>query len=492
MDTTKLTQGGRRGAPPPPLDVPGIKIPNQGQPTDPKSPGLQPGSRHGSQPNSPGLGSGAKSGSSPQSPNSPKSAHAIDPSKPEVPMRDDFVPISEAEFREVVYNRQESDDEDESRYREYEQIKKQVDGLQQKITAQAGGGKSSSMIRGIVSQNKNRYISEEFNLDLTYITDRIIAMGFPAKGMEAIYRNDFVKVKSFLDKKHKTFYKVYNLCVEKDRQYPPEDFNGRTATYGFHDHNPPPLELIERICNDIENFLRENNQNIVAIHCKAGKGRTGMIISCFLLHQKSMDSAKDSLLYYGLNRTSDGKGVTIQSQIRYVYYYEHMIRKKRKFESLPNKLWSISRIFMGPKPESKTLSKYKPSIKILEHAVERNVKIDTAKNPDTISSFHYQTLATPMLCFEFAKYPNELVGDLCFEIYDGSTKVFHFWLNTNFINATGKMVFTKEDMDIQDSSADRFSEGFAIEIEFVEVVAEITKMIEDAHSLYYDPDFREF
>lgn len=44
-------------------------------------------------------------------------------------------------------------------------------------------------IREIVSGKKKRFKNGEFNLDLTYICPRIIAMSFPACGFESAYRN---------------------------------------------------------------------------------------------------------------------------------------------------------------------------------------------------------------------------------------------------------------------------------------------------------------
>jgi phosphatidylinositol-3,4,5-trisphosphate 3-phosphatase/dual-specificity protein phosphatase PTEN len=44
-------------------------------------------------------------------------------------------------------------------------------------------------IREIISGKKNRLIQDKYNLDLTYITPRIIAMSYPASGIESLYRN---------------------------------------------------------------------------------------------------------------------------------------------------------------------------------------------------------------------------------------------------------------------------------------------------------------
>jgi len=46
-------------------------------------------------------------------------------------------------------------------------------------------------VRTLVSQEKVRFVNDGFDLDLSYITNNIIAMGYPAeKRIEATYRND--------------------------------------------------------------------------------------------------------------------------------------------------------------------------------------------------------------------------------------------------------------------------------------------------------------
>ena len=58
------------------------------------------------------------------------------------------------------------------------------------------------------SRGRERYVNEEFDLDLTYITERIIAMSFPATGMQSAYRNSLKDVAKMLKTKHQESYMV--------------------------------------------------------------------------------------------------------------------------------------------------------------------------------------------------------------------------------------------------------------------------------------------
>lgn len=47
-----------------------------------------------------------------------------------------------------------------------------------------------------------------YDLDMSYITDHVLAMSFPAERMRAMYRNPLWQVKSVLDMRHQGHYKV--------------------------------------------------------------------------------------------------------------------------------------------------------------------------------------------------------------------------------------------------------------------------------------------
>ena len=127
----------------------------------------------------------------------------------------------------------------------------------------AAGCELAPAARAMVSTNKARYTQHGFNLDLTYITQGLIAMGLPSTNIEAVYRNPIDQVAKFFNTMHKDHYLVVNLCSE--RVYPTEKFHGRVCRFMFDDHNPPPLSTMLQFCVYVEDFLKQDKENVVAV-----------------------------------------------------------------------------------------------------------------------------------------------------------------------------------------------------------------------------------
>ena len=89
-----------------------------------------------------------------------------------------------------------------------------------------------------MAQKKRRIDYEGVTLDLTYITGRIVAAGFPAQGLTAMYRNSRSGLVKFLEDKHHHMVKIYNLCAEASFEYTSTQVDGLpTGRFPFCDHN---------------------------------------------------------------------------------------------------------------------------------------------------------------------------------------------------------------------------------------------------------------
>uniref|UniRef100_A0A2I3RDI9 Transmembrane phosphoinositide 3-phosphatase and tensin homolog 2 n=1 Tax=Pan troglodytes TaxID=9598 RepID=A0A2I3RDI9_PANTR len=180
------------------------------------------------------------------------------------------------------------------------------------------------LMRRLVSENKRRYTRDGFDLDLTYVTERIIAMSFPSSGRQSFYRNPIEEVVRFLDKKHRNHYRVYNLCSE--RAYDPKHFHNRVSRIMIDDHNVPTLHEMVVFTKEVNEWMAQDLENIVAIHCKGGKGRTGTMVCALLIASEIFLTAEESLYYFGERRTDKThsnkfQGVETPSQNRYVGYF---------------------------------------------------------------------------------------------------------------------------------------------------------------------------
>lgn len=60
----------------------------------------------------------------------------------------------------------------------------------------------------------------------------------------------------------------------------------QVACFPFDDHNCPPIQLIISFCQSAYSWLKEDIDNVVVVHCKAGMARTGLMISSLLLYLK--------------------------------------------------------------------------------------------------------------------------------------------------------------------------------------------------------------
>ncbi|RDB30349.1 Phosphatidylinositol 3,4,5-trisphosphate 3-phosphatase and dual-specificity protein phosphatase PTEN [Hypsizygus marmoreus] len=140
-------------------------------------------------------------------------------------------------------------------------------------------------IRRIVSGNKARFKDAKLNmeLDLVYLTDQVIIMGYPASGIEGWYRNQREDTKKFLEHRHGKNFWVFNFCPIRENSYDASLFDGRVSRYPFPDHHAPPLAIMPLLAREMRVWLSGSPDRVAVLHCKAGKGRSGTMACTYLL-----------------------------------------------------------------------------------------------------------------------------------------------------------------------------------------------------------------
>ena len=112
------------------------------------------------------------------------------------------------------------------------------------------------------------------------------------------------------------------LCLRSiDQSFSDEDEadlrDDLVERYAFDDHNPCPLSMVKPFCESVDAWLNLHEDNVAAIHCKAGKGRTGTMIAAYIVHRSGGEiDAETALGIFSKARTNNNKGVTIPSQHR--------------------------------------------------------------------------------------------------------------------------------------------------------------------------------
>ena len=115
-----------------------------------------------------------------------------------------------------------------------------------------------------------------------------------------MYRNPIRSVDQFLRKKHHSDFVVYNLS---NRKYDHRKFGWRVITVEWQDHYPCPfLRYVRTIVHACYDLMKDTKVCLV-VHCNAGKGRTGSLISAILLVSGLLQTIKaaNNLFYFKRN-----------------------------------------------------------------------------------------------------------------------------------------------------------------------------------------------
>ncbi|XP_045604252.1 cyclin-G-associated kinase isoform X1 [Procambarus clarkii] len=173
---------------------------------------------------------------------------------------------------------------------------------------------TSSRVMQTVSQSITRT-----DLDLSHITSRVVAMSYPAEGLESAYRNHVDDVKAVLDGRHPGHYVIYNVS---GRQYHSTKFTSRVVEGNWSGKKAPTLGALYNLACSIHDYLAKDPKNIVVIHCIDGKASTAMLVCSFLLVSHAFKRPEQALNMFAIKRCPPDLQ---PSQFRYLEYIRDLV-----------------------------------------------------------------------------------------------------------------------------------------------------------------------
>eukprot|EP00064_Thunnus_orientalis_P013565 superscaffoldBa00002230_g13604 len=184
------------------------------------------------------------------------------------------------------------------------------------------------------SQSVVQAMEESYEVDLVYITERIISVSFPAAAEERSYTTNLKEVAAMLRSKHGEHYLVLNLSEMRNDL---AKLNPKVLEFGWPDHHAPPLDKICSMCKAIDTWLNGDPRNVVVLHNKGNRGRTGVVVAAYMHYSNISASADQALDRFAMRRFYEDKALPVgqPSQKRYVRYFNGLLSGHIKINNKP-------------------------------------------------------------------------------------------------------------------------------------------------------------
>ncbi|XP_020508392.1 auxilin isoform X2 [Labrus bergylta] len=164
-------------------------------------------------------------------------------------------------------------------------------------------------------------------LDISYITSRIIVMTYPAESVQIGYQNHVEDIRSFLDSRHADHYTVFNLS---QRNYRGAKFSNRVSECNWPSRQAPSLHNLFAVCKNMHNWLKQNPKNVCVITCSDGRAPSGVLVCAMFCFCHLFNNPVPAMQLLSAKRPGSGLW---PSHRRYIGYVCSMVSEK---PSLPH------------------------------------------------------------------------------------------------------------------------------------------------------------
>ncbi|XP_038441629.1 tensin-1 isoform X7 [Canis lupus familiaris] len=307
----------------------------------------------------------------------------------------------------------------------------------------------------IRNMSVSRTMEDSCELDLVYVTERIIAVSFPSTANEENFRSNLREVAQMLKSKHGGSYLLFNLS---ERRPDITKLHAKVLEFGWPDLHTPALEKICSVCKAMDTWLNADPHNVVVLHNKGNRGRIGVVIAAYMHYSNISASADQALDRFAMKRFYEDKIVPIgqPSQRRYVHYFSGLLSGSIKMN---NKPLFLHHVIMHGIPNFESKGGCRPFLRIYQ-----------AMQPVYTSGiYNVQGDSQTSICITIE--PGLLLkGDILLKCYHKKFRspardvIFRVQFHTCAIHDLG-VVFGKEDLD-DAFKDDRFPEYGKVEFVF--------------------------
>ncbi|XP_073503545.1 tensin-1 isoform X8 [Phyllobates terribilis] len=205
-------------------------------------------------------------------------------------------------------------------------------------------------------------MEDSCELDLTYITERIISVTFSAGTEEASFCRNLKEVAHMLKSKHGDNYLIFNLS---ERRHDISKLHSKVLDFGWPDVHAPALEKVCSICKAMDTWLNADPHNVVVIHNKGNRGRTGVVIAAYMHYSNISASADQALDRFAMRRFYEDKVLPVgqPSQKRYIHYFSGLLSGAIKMN---NKPLFLHHVIMHGIPNFESKGGCRPFLKIYQ------------------------------------------------------------------------------------------------------------------------------